>query len=112
MWTLYKDFQPDLEEQPDWAEYYQLRLIPEENRSVYKVEEYHGWFNDSEKRAAHHIRILAPEEGFKTWGKALEAVRHQILHLAELGFIHQLTFDPFALRHYEHILIDVEGLRG
>ena len=112
MWTLYKDFQPALDEQPDVAEYYRFRLVPEKNiPHAYKVEEHHGWFDDQNKKAIHDTKILHPEDTF-TWQGGMKLINQQILYLAKSGFVHQLTFDPFAPRFYEHVELDPVQLQA
>jgi len=67
--TLYKTDSPK-----DFAngEYYQIHLEIEihDGKQVFFVREKHGWFNDEEKRSAHHIFTLSPQEGFSS-GKGI-----------------------------------------
>ena len=92
--TLYKTDSPK-----DFAngEYYQIHLEIEihDGKQVFFVREKHGWFNDEEKRSAHHIFTLSPQEGFSTLSEAEKAYHQQVKVRASAGFVHSFRFDPW-----------------
>jgi hypothetical protein len=104
MWMLYKEFDEAVDEQPLLAEYYQVIVVTKHEVSgpFYVVEQNHGWWSEEEGLPKLHITVLSTEDGFPKFQDAMALVRTQMRYLVSIGFLHQLTFDPFAERSYVH----------
>jgi hypothetical protein len=98
MWTLYKQFEENADDQPVQAEYYQVRIITAHDQSgrSYVVEENHGWWSEDERLAKLHTTILSTEDSFIRYQDAMAMVRDQMRHLVSIGFVHLMTRDFLA----------------
>lgn len=83
---------------PSETEYYQPRIDRESHngKDVYFVRETHGYFDDTQKKAANLTVTLNPEEGFATLNAAEARYDEQMRYRAETGFRHVFSFDPFS----------------
>jgi hypothetical protein len=59
--TLYKTSEPT----EYVSEYYEEAVIPHPNdeRDAYQFLEFHGWWDESQKRPMHNIITISPDEG-------------------------------------------------
>jgi hypothetical protein len=90
--TLYKTPTPKLKN----AEYYSLclRHDPFKQNPVYFLEETHGWWDETSKKAQYSVTTLAPKEGLTNPHEAFEAFTKQKAQRVSDGFCHCFTPDP------------------
>jgi hypothetical protein len=110
--TLYKTKNPM--KSVDEGEFYELVLKQDQvgGKTVFKVTETHGWWDEAGRRAVHLVKTLSPEEGFSTLQEAQERYKEQLQERISNGFTHSFTpdFSPDNPNGYVYEnLADVEA---
>lgn len=87
--TLYKVYDPTTGP-PIEAEFYELSLkqgSANGGRGFF-VREYHGWWNEAEKRPMVVVTTLEPAEGAPTYNDALDIYQKLVERRVSEGFVH------------------------
>jgi len=74
---------------------------------AYFVREFHGWWNDEEKKNKNSCTTLSPEEGYSTIEEAHERYKVQRLARARSGFVHSFSPHYYGEKPYEYELIQI-----
>jgi hypothetical protein len=79
------------------SEYYEEAVIPHPNdeRDAYQFLEFHGWWDESQKRPMHNIITISPDEGCSL-KEAEDLYDKQIQHRAREGFKYAFSPNPFG----------------
>jgi hypothetical protein len=98
--TLYKTKNPM--KSVDEGEFYELVLKRYQvgGKSVFKVTETHGWWDEAGQRAVHLVKTLSPNEGFSTMQEAQEVYDRQVQERVSNGFVHSFSPDFFSQNKY------------
>jgi len=104
--TLYKIASP--QHSPSDSEGKELHLSTRvgDGKSLFYVEQFHGWWNASQGRYIHEQLVLS-SEGFRTFEEAYVLYNQQKMSLARQGFLHSFSKNPGGIDdRYELIALE------
>jgi hypothetical protein len=79
------------------SEYYEIAVlaIPNTAPRVYRFVEFHGWWDEENKKPIHNLSTISPEKGL-TSDEAEANYESQVQHRAREGFIYSFSPNPFG----------------
>ena len=104
--VLFKTSEPATAE--GMVEFYIVSLsLRDISEKISVVQEIHGWWNNSTRRATLDREFASPPETFASFSEAIDRYCALKIHRAKAGFVHSFSWDGFVGDPSNYKLIDL-----
>lgn len=106
--VLFKTSEPAAAE--GMVEFYIVSLsLRDASERISVVQEMHGWWNNSTRKATLDREFASPPQVFESFSEAIDRYCALKIYRARMGFVHSFSWDGFVGHPSNHKQIDLSA---